>query len=131
MDVFRSYSWSTNVCGCKEWLLYPPGQETHLCDRRGNLPFDATSSELKDGDKYPNASKLCGPIRVVQSAGETIFIPRLVFFLTIISIIVVRNLLFPCSLFPSSCYDSLIWDPFSIIWIISVHAAKTCVPSSY
>lgn len=75
-DVFRSYSWSTNVCGCKEWLLYPPGEEEHLCDRLGNLPFDVTSADLEDRERYPNASKACRPICVVQNAGETIFVPR-------------------------------------------------------
>ena len=75
-DVFRSYSWSTNVCGCKEWLLYPPGQEAYLYDSLGNLPFDVTSTDLEDSRRYPNASKACRPIRVIQNAGETIFVPR-------------------------------------------------------
>lgn len=74
-DVFRSYSWSTNVCGCKEWLLFPPGQEDYLRDRLGNLPFDVTGTDLEDKTRYPNASKVCEPIRVIQNAGETIFIP--------------------------------------------------------
>ncbi|XP_078681566.1 2-oxoglutarate and iron-dependent oxygenase JMJD4-like isoform X2 [Branchiostoma floridae x Branchiostoma belcheri] len=26
-DVFHSYSWSANICGRKQWLFFPPGQE--------------------------------------------------------------------------------------------------------
>ena len=75
---FRSYSWSTNVCGRKEWLLYPPGEENHLRDKLGNLPFDVTSPEMKDSGKYPNAHKAKKPLRVIQGVGETIFVPRYV-----------------------------------------------------
>jgi hypothetical protein len=32
-DVFRSYSWSINICGRKLWILYPPHQESFLKDR--------------------------------------------------------------------------------------------------
>ena len=63
----RSYSWSANVCGRKEWLLFPPGEEQKLRDSRGQLPFDL------------RASRSHGlAIRVVQEAGEVIFIPRYV-----------------------------------------------------
>ena len=24
-DVFRSYSWSANICGEKKWIIFPPG----------------------------------------------------------------------------------------------------------
>ena len=74
--IFRSYSWSTNICGQKEWLLFPPGDEENLRDKLGNLPLDVTSQELRDIQKYPNAHKVRGPIRVIQNDGETIFIPR-------------------------------------------------------
>ncbi len=72
----RSYSWSANVCGCKEWLLFPPGEEDLLRDYTGNLPLDVTSSELSDHGRYPNAERSTGPIRVIQGPGEVIFIPR-------------------------------------------------------
>lgn len=75
--VYRSYSWSANVCGRKEWLLFPPGEEDQLRDRLGNLPLDVTSHKLSDRVQYPNARRSCGPIRVVQGPGEVIFIPRL------------------------------------------------------
>ena len=72
----RSYSWSANVCGCKEWLFYPPGEEVHLRDKYGHLPFDVTSADLEDSKLYPNAHRSSGPIRVLQRSGEIIFVPR-------------------------------------------------------
>ncbi|XP_069815241.1 2-oxoglutarate and iron-dependent oxygenase JMJD4 [Dendropsophus ebraccatus] len=66
-DVFRSYSWSANVCGRKKWLLLPPGQEELLRDDSGNLPYDVT---------VPSLRKLCPPpLEVIQEAGEIIFVP--------------------------------------------------------
>lgn len=35
-DVFRSYSWSANVCGKKRWLFLPPSQSHLLFDRQDN-----------------------------------------------------------------------------------------------
>eukprot|EP00118_Oscarella_pearsei_P016133 m.151223 g.151223 ORF g.151223 m.151223 type:complete len:407 (+) comp38580_c0_seq2:25-1245(+) len=74
-DVYRSYSWSANVCGIKRWILYPPGEEEHLRDCLGNLPFDVTSDELCDVKRYPNAHKALKQINVIQNSGEVIFIP--------------------------------------------------------
>ncbi|XP_018426430.1 PREDICTED: jmjC domain-containing protein 4 [Nanorana parkeri] len=74
-DVFRSYSWSANICGRKKWLLFPPGQEEHLRDCHGNLPYDVTSAALQDPDLYPDCQKCCPPIEVTQEAGEIIFVP--------------------------------------------------------
>ncbi|XP_072905021.1 2-oxoglutarate and iron-dependent oxygenase JMJD4 [Hemitrygon akajei] len=74
-DVFRSYSWSANICGRKKWLLFTPGQEEHLRDCSGNLVYDAQSPILQDKNLYPNYSQCCQPIEVVQEAGEVIFIP--------------------------------------------------------
>ncbi|XP_066572385.1 2-oxoglutarate and iron-dependent oxygenase JMJD4 isoform X2 [Amia ocellicauda] len=74
-DVFRSYSWSANVCGRKKWLLYPPGQEEYLKDCHGNLTFDVTSPVLQDEKLYPQYHKACQPLEVIQEAGEVIFVP--------------------------------------------------------
>ncbi|MBN3299281.1 JMJD4 protein, partial [Amia calva] len=74
-DVFRSYSWSANVCGRKKWLLYPPGQEEYLKDCHGNLAFDVTSPVLQDEKLYPQYHKACQPLEVIQEAGEVIFVP--------------------------------------------------------
>ena len=77
--IYRSYSWSTNVCGQKEWLLYPPGEEEHLRDTQGNLPLDLTSLDTLDTNRYPNAHRAKGPLTVIQHPGETIFVPRYVY----------------------------------------------------
>lgn len=74
-DVFRSHSWSANICGCKRWLIYPPGQEKYLTDRLGNLADDVTSEEMTDQRKFPNFSKASKPITVIQREGEIIFVP--------------------------------------------------------
>ncbi|XP_027563138.1 jmjC domain-containing protein 4-like, partial [Neopelma chrysocephalum] len=74
-DVFRSYSWSANICGRKKWLLYPAGQEEFLKDRHGNLPFDVTAPSLQDRREYPRYSQSQPPVEIVQEAGEIVFIP--------------------------------------------------------
>ncbi|NXV56069.1 JMJD4 protein, partial [Molothrus ater] len=74
-DVFRSYSWSANVCGRKKWLLYPAGQEEFLKDRHGNLPFDVTAPDLRDKRIYPRYSQSQPPLEILQEAGEIVFIP--------------------------------------------------------
>ncbi|XP_019363582.1 PREDICTED: jmjC domain-containing protein 4 [Crocodylus porosus] len=74
-DVFRSYSWSANICGKKKWLLYPPEEEEYLRDRHGNLPFDITAPNLHDSSIYPRCAQSSPPVEVIQEAGEIIFIP--------------------------------------------------------
>lgn len=74
-DVFRSYSWSANICGRKKWLLYPPGQEEFLRDTHGNLSYDVTSAELRDRGLFPNSEEACQPLEIIQEAGEIIFVP--------------------------------------------------------
>lgn len=72
----RSYSWSANICGCKKWIIYPPGQEDYLRDTLGNLIYDVTSTEAMDENKYPKVKQAQNPIVVVQREGEVIFVPR-------------------------------------------------------
>ena len=72
----RSYSWSANICGMKEWLLYPPGEENLLRDSLGNLPLDVTSDSLTDRTQYHRAHLAKKPLRVIQGPGEVIFVPR-------------------------------------------------------
>ncbi|XP_034159950.2 2-oxoglutarate and iron-dependent oxygenase JMJD4 [Pangasianodon hypophthalmus] len=74
-DVFRSYSWSANICGRKKWLLYPPGQEEFLRDCHGNLAYDVTSPALQDQRHFPRFSEACRPLEVIQEAGEILFVP--------------------------------------------------------
>ena len=72
----RSYSWSANVCGRKEWILYPPGEEQFLRDKYGTLPMDVTGRDLEDRERYPNADRAEKPLVVIQGPGETIYVPR-------------------------------------------------------
>jgi hypothetical protein len=43
-DVFRSFSWSANVCGRKKWVLVAPGGELKLKDEDR---FDVDEDVLK------------------------------------------------------------------------------------
>lgn len=61
-DVFRSYSWSVNVCGCKKWLILYPGEELKLSDPGLNIEKQCREKELK----YH---------LVLQGPGEGIFVP--------------------------------------------------------
>lgn len=74
-DVFHSYSWSANICGQKRWLLFPPGQENHLRDKFGRLPFDVTSNDMLNLSLYPNSCKLTKQYEVIQNPGEILFVP--------------------------------------------------------
>uniref|UniRef100_A0A8C2UIG9 2-oxoglutarate and iron-dependent oxygenase JMJD4 n=1 Tax=Chinchilla lanigera TaxID=34839 RepID=A0A8C2UIG9_CHILA len=65
-DIFRSYSWSVNICGRKKWLLFPPGQEEALRDSHGSLPYDVTAPALLQSGR---------PLEVTQEAGEMLFVP--------------------------------------------------------
>ena len=72
-DVFGSYSWSANICGEKMWLFLPPGDEVCFEDINGKLAPDIT--HINNNDLYPRSHESKQPIRVVQSAGEIIFVP--------------------------------------------------------
>ncbi|XP_028392950.1 2-oxoglutarate and iron-dependent oxygenase JMJD4-like isoform X2 [Dendronephthya gigantea] len=74
-DVFRSYSWSANICGHKKWILYPPGSENHMKDTHGNLVFDLNSLETQDTKRFPHFHKAPQPMIVHQKEGEIIFVP--------------------------------------------------------
>ncbi|KAK7111637.1 hypothetical protein V1264_011238 [Littorina saxatilis] len=74
-DVFRSFSWSANICGRKRWIFFPPGEEEHLKDIHGNPVYDVMSEELKDPTKFPNAHRVQHRIEIIQHPGETIFVP--------------------------------------------------------
>uniref|UniRef100_A0A2P2ICK6 2-oxoglutarate and iron-dependent oxygenase JMJD4 n=2 Tax=Hirondellea gigas TaxID=1518452 RepID=A0A2P2ICK6_9CRUS len=74
-DVFQSYSWSSNICGRKKWVFYPPGEELKLKDKFGTLVYDVYSTELKDTAQYPRAGESAAGIEVMQEPGETLFVP--------------------------------------------------------
>lgn len=74
-DIFRSFSWSANICGRKKWLFFPPGQEEALRDRHGGLPYDVTSPALLDSHLYPRRGHCSPALELTQEAGEMVFVP--------------------------------------------------------
>ncbi|KAJ2772624.1 hypothetical protein IWQ56_001270 [Coemansia nantahalensis] len=70
-DVFRSYSWSANICGAKQWLLVAPGQNELFTDQTGSWVYDMTAP---DEARFPRARQ-ARRIEFVQHAGETVFVP--------------------------------------------------------
>jgi hypothetical protein len=80
-DVLMSYSWSTNVCGCKRWYLVPPQYSYLLYDCFGeslacHLHLDNVESSGDTSMLFPGLAKVRKyAIEVVQQAGETIFVP--------------------------------------------------------
>ncbi|XP_061163826.1 2-oxoglutarate and iron-dependent oxygenase JMJD4-like [Saccostrea echinata] len=74
-DVFRSFSWSANICGKKKWIFYPPGEEENLCSKYGHLVYDVNSSDLDDVILYPNYTKVKSRLEIIQEAGEIIYVP--------------------------------------------------------
>jgi len=74
-DIFRSFSWSVNICGRKKWFFFPPGQEEALRDCHGALPYDVTSPALLDSRLYPMRKHCSPPLEFTQEAGEMVFVP--------------------------------------------------------
>ena len=80
VDVARSYSWSANVCGRKEWLLVPPRRTQFLRHRDGSGRFipDAREAMAAPGSSFardfPNAH-LANPVVVEQPPGAVLFVP--------------------------------------------------------
>ncbi|XP_055955371.1 2-oxoglutarate and iron-dependent oxygenase JMJD4 [Patella vulgata] len=72
-DVFRSYSWSANICGRKKWIFFPPGEEENLKDKFGNLMYDVNANI--DPSRYPKANQVHQKLEVIQESGEIIFVP--------------------------------------------------------
>ncbi|KAJ2743198.1 hypothetical protein GGI20_003925 [Coemansia sp. BCRC 34301] len=70
-DVFRSYSWSTNICGEKRWILVPPGQNDLFTDANGNWVHSLADYDQK---RFPRLHEL-QKFEVVQRPGETMFVP--------------------------------------------------------
>ncbi|KAG0034202.1 JmjC domain-containing protein 4 [Podila clonocystis] len=71
-DVYRSYSWSANICGVKKWTLFPPGQEHLFQDSLHNTVYDIDSAE--NAKKFPNFDKAIKLV-LFQNPGETLFVP--------------------------------------------------------
>lgn len=73
-DVFRSYSWSTNICGRKRWILFPPEQESLLRETTGRRHAFDYRVDVEDTERFPRINE-ARPLIVVQLPGETIFVP--------------------------------------------------------
>nr|KAF6480479.1 jumonji domain containing 4 [Molossus molossus] len=74
-DIFRSFSWSVNICGRKKWFFFPPGQEEALRDCHGGLPYDVTAPSFLDSHLHPVHEHCSPPLEVMQEAGEMVFVP--------------------------------------------------------
>ncbi|RKP13192.1 hypothetical protein BJ684DRAFT_6277, partial [Piptocephalis cylindrospora] len=69
-DVFRSHSWSANICGIKRWILFPPSQEAPLLDpSHPHLVKDGNPLDVQDYSSLP-------PHAIIyQYPGEVVFVP--------------------------------------------------------
>ncbi|XP_047341595.1 2-oxoglutarate and iron-dependent oxygenase JMJD4 [Impatiens glandulifera] len=72
-DVFRSYSWSANVCGKKLWYLLPPSQ-SHLVFDRNMKTSVYDILEETDQVKFPGFKEAIW-LECTQAQGEIIFVP--------------------------------------------------------
>ncbi|KAJ2900389.1 hypothetical protein IWW38_000556 [Coemansia aciculifera] len=70
-DVFRSYSWSANICGSKQWILVPPEQNDLFTDVNGHWVHNLLDYDQK---RFPRLHEL-KKFDVVQGPGETMFVP--------------------------------------------------------
>ncbi|KAF0697467.1 Aste57867_11851 [Aphanomyces stellatus] len=71
-DVLESYSWSINIVGQKEWLLYPPSQTPKLLDRFGRTSArDATTA---NATQFPGVAS-ARHVTIVQDVGTALFVP--------------------------------------------------------
>ncbi|KAI3765856.1 hypothetical protein L2E82_15902 [Cichorium intybus] len=72
-DVFRSYSWSANVCGKKQWYFLSPGQHHLAFDRNmKNSVYDIFEDVSKT--TFPNFNKTTW-LECTQDKNEIIFVP--------------------------------------------------------
>ncbi|XP_022738470.1 jmjC domain-containing protein 4 isoform X2 [Durio zibethinus] len=72
-DVFRSYSWSANVCGKKKWLLLPPLQCNLLFDRNMKSSVYNIFDDISE-TKFPGFKKAIW-LECIQEQNEIIFVP--------------------------------------------------------
>ncbi|XP_072993654.1 arginine-specific demethylase JMJ20 [Typha latifolia] len=72
-DVFRSYSWSANVCGRKLWLFLPPSQCHLIFDRNlKSLVYDV-NDDVSEA-QFPGFKKTIWT-ECIQEQNEIIFVP--------------------------------------------------------
>ncbi|XP_017635192.1 arginine-specific demethylase JMJ20 [Gossypium arboreum] len=72
-DVFRSYSWSANVCGKKKWLFLPPQQFNLLFDRNMKNTVYNIFDDISETE-FPGFKKAIW-LECIQEPNEIIFVP--------------------------------------------------------
>ncbi|CAH9127882.1 unnamed protein product [Cuscuta epithymum] len=72
-DVFRSYSWSANVCGRKQWYLLHPDQHHLIHDRNMRVCVYNIFSDANEA-KFPGFKKAVW-WECTQEQNEIIFVP--------------------------------------------------------
>ncbi|XP_024970515.1 jmjC domain-containing protein 4 isoform X2 [Cynara cardunculus var. scolymus] len=72
-DVFRSYSWSANVCGKKQWYFLSPGQRHLVFDRNMKSSVYDIFEEVSE-TIFPNFKKTIW-LECTQDQNEIIFVP--------------------------------------------------------
>ncbi|KAF9432994.1 hypothetical protein BGZ76_010020 [Entomortierella beljakovae] len=70
-DVYRSYSWSANICGVKKWTLFPPNQEHLFCDSLKNNVYDIQNVDSSQFPRFHEAKRFT----IYQQPGQTLFVP--------------------------------------------------------
>ena len=72
-DVLASHSWSSNVCGEKQWWLFPPSETNKLQDDEGHFVDDVRAG-FYDAERFPRvAGAAC--LRVTQRSLSALFVP--------------------------------------------------------
>jgi hypothetical protein len=71
VDVFRSYSWSTNIVGRKKWIFVSPEDVSNVFGTESESIIDVDS--ISDQSIKEKIFKYA--IIFIQNAGETIFVP--------------------------------------------------------
>lgn len=80
-DVFKSFSWSANICGRKLWYLFPPREGQVNKGKKNKSPCDVNTlleDSVKDAAEAPNLLKQernMPYLKVIQNPGEIIFVP--------------------------------------------------------
>ncbi|XP_021592576.1 2-oxoglutarate and iron-dependent oxygenase JMJD4 isoform X2 [Manihot esculenta] len=72
-DVFRSYSWSANVCGKKKWLFLSPSQCHLVFDRNLKSTVYNIFDDVSE-TKFPDFKKAVW-LECIQDKNEIIFVP--------------------------------------------------------
>ncbi|XP_021650393.2 arginine-specific demethylase JMJ20 isoform X2 [Hevea brasiliensis] len=72
-DVFRSYSWSANVCGKKKWLFLSPSQCHLVFDRNLKSTVYNIFDDVSE-TKFPGFKKAIW-LECIQDQNEIIFVP--------------------------------------------------------